>query len=313
MAFELFEVDDEFKALMTPDQIREIVGNDPEHPTTKELQDIEWAKRTSYYVSIQKYCLRSGHYIEHYDFVDMPTPPLPICPRPEDIAPEYIEKYGFDPEVTCYHCGDKDLGGDNEDDKLEELCDPCNPCINYEYDDECRKVRKYYLIFDQKAVRYWQHPSTKLFVYNCEKEAIEAWESDTPPASKSKQEISFYDPLKRKGKLCPYKTYPPETEYKDKLKIANSFKWCVPTWNDQCRFVIVEFYCELWDVTNDTITTQWKVMKKCNQEECDLGGEDAMNSLGRHAKLCKDRCYVVDHPNDDPWIGNLVNYTHHYW
>lgn len=301
-----------YDELMHPDDIRAIdYGLDPESPTNQELKDIEWAKRVLYYSNIQTFCKPSGNFIEHNDFVNMVAPLLPICPQPEIIAEDYIEKYGIDPEVTCFDCSDTGEGGQNENNKLGELCDPCNKCINFEYDKDCKKLRRWYLVFDKKAVRYWTHPSTKVSLWDCEVEAIRAWESDTPPASKGKQQLSFHDPRKRKGKVCPHKSYPPDTPDSEKVKVKNDFKWCTPTWNDQCRFVVIEFYDRMDG--SFTIGTDWKVMKKCNQEECDLAEDDGLNRLGRHAKLCKDRCYDLSYPSEDPWEGNLVNYTHNYW
>lgn len=273
------------------------------------------------YALIQLKCIKSGHYIEHYDYANLKPWKWHVnCKKEYPTTEEYIEEYGFDPYEDCFHC-EKDEEGNLIDER--DICDPCNPCINFEYQGDCSKIRRYYLMFDLKAGRYWQHPLTHQVMWQCEKEAIYSWESDTPPRSPGKQQMSFYDPTKKKGNNCPYHDYPPETKEEDKVKISNDFKWCVPMWNDQCRFVVVEFLEHIINPRYDyTITTSWHVMDKCNQEECDiLNGEgnfyelDGTNRLPRFARYCKQRCYNIDDSIElyPAWEGDLVNYTHNGW
>ena len=259
------------------------------------------------YNDIQHICARSGTYIEDYDSLNLEPPKLIDC-RTYPTADEYIEQYGFDPNTTCFHC-EKDEYGKIIDGR--DICNPCNPCINFFYDEYCNKVRTFYMVLDLKSGLYWQHPSTFQKIWDCESDAVIAWESDTPPVTRSKQQLSFYDPHKKKGNPCPGQLYPKNTKESDKLKVKNNFKWCTPMWNDQCRFVVIEFVEDL--DADDVTISRGTSMPKCNQEECDVF--DSTNRLPRHAMLCKSRCYELDAGYDEhpDWMGNLVNYTHNGW
>jgi len=296
----------------------------PEEIITKRVERLKCMRRYSdilYYSKIQHLCVRSGEYVEDDRFVGIPRREWVNCRKEYPTTEEYIEKYGLDPYTDCFHC-EKDKQGKLIDER--EICNPCNPCIDFEYDGKCEKWEKWFLIFDVKACRYWRHPTNEDVMWHCEEQAIRAWESDTPPKSAGKQQISFYDPHKHKGEICPKDVHritgDPE---KDKYlpKTPNDFKWCVPRWNDQCRFFIIEFKHQIKDDYTDdrTITTSWKFLKKCNQEECDLAEEyqegSSFNKLARHAKICINRCFNVDnkHAIYPAWEGDLVSYSHKSW
>ena len=272
-----------------------------------------------YYSKIQLSCIKNGKFIEDDRFVGLEHREWVNCRKYYPSKEEYIEEYGFDPHTECFHC-EKDKEGNIIDDR--EICNPCNPCVSFEYDEDCLKWQYWFLIFDAKACRYWRHPNEEV-MWDCEEQAIRAWESDTPPVSKGKIELSFYDESKKKGDFCPKDrhkiTGDPEID-KHIPKTPNSFKWCVPRWNDQCRFFIIQFRHQLLEeYDTDTIYTQWKFIKKCNQEECDLAEEEeegsSFNKLARHAKICISRCYDIDNKYAiyPAWEGNLVNYWHREW
>lgn len=291
---------------------------------TQAMQDeLDRLMKVLKYTLIQLQCAPSGQYVEDYRYAELEPWHWHVnCKKEYPTKEEYIEEYGFDPYTECFHC-EKDDNGILTDER--EICDPCNPCINFEYEADCTKIRKYYLLFDMKAGRYWEHPLTHRVMWNCEKEAIHEWESDTPPNSDAKRQMSFYDPKRKKGELCPYREYPPETEWKDKVKIPNDFKWCVPRWNEQCRFVVIEFVEKIYYPRHDyTVTTTFRMMPKCNQEECDIlsGNEDGQfyeikgtNRLPRFARICKTRCFNIDDSMElyPAWEGDLVNYSHKGW
>jgi len=272
-----------------------------------------------YYTRIQISCIKSGKIVEDDRFKDNKPKEWVNCWTTYPSVEEYIEEYGFNPNTECFHC-EKDENGILIDKR--EICNPCNPCINFEYDENCVKWHYWFLVFDAKACRYWRNPSTEEVVWDCEEQAVLAWESDTPPKSKSKQQISFYDPTRQGGDYCPKDrnkiTGDPEID-KYIPKTPNDFKWCVPRWNDQCRFFLIRFSHNNKDIHNNTISTSWKFIKKCNQEECDLAEENregsSMNPLARHANLCINRCYDIDkqfaiYPE---WQYDLVNYRHKDW
>lgn len=271
-----------------------------------------------YYSKIQHLCIKSGEHVEDDRFANVVMRAWVNCWKQYPSTDEYIEEYGFDPYTTCFHC-EKDDKGKLIDER--EICNPCNPCINFEYDGDCVKHQYWYMIFDVKAQRFWRHPTTSEPMWDCEEQAIRSWESDTPPKSAGKQQLSFHDPFKKEGNYCPqYEhriTGDPEKD-KNIPKVDNSFKWCVPRWNDQCRFFVMKFTHNI-SSNDETTYTSWQMVKKCNQEECDLAeaeNEDSsLNRLARHAKYCIKRCYDVDpkHAVYPAWEGNLVNYTHKDW
>ncbi len=294
----------------TPEVVREY------YLKRKECQRIQ--ADILYYSKIQHLCVKSGEFIEDNRYVNNEHYPWKNCWKEDYTTEEYIEKYGFDPHKECFKC-EKDEAGKMIDER--EICNPCNQCIDFTYDGDCTKWKYWYLIFDAKACRYWRNPTSDEVIWFCEEQAIRAWEEDTPPKSHSKQQISFHDHLKQEGDFCPKDrhriTGDPE---KDKYipKTPNSFKWCVPRWNDQCRFFVIQFHYNV-TANSETITTKWKFLKKCNQEECDLAEDEregsSMNHLPRHANICIKRCYDINNKYAvyPQWHFDLVNYKHNGW
>jgi len=264
------------------------------------------------YSKIQHLCIGSEDDVEDDRFLDIKAREWVNCDNVEPTEDEYIAEFGFNPHETCFHC-EHDQYGKMID--VRSICNPCNPCVDYSYDGDCNKIRTHYLVFDAKQARYWRHPTTKEVLWKCEMDAIRAWESDVPPKSAGKQQLSFYDPTKKEGNICPkYKSSGDAERDKNLPKIPNNFKWCVPRWNDQCRYYIVLF-TENISANDFTIRTNWKFLNKCNQEECDLAGRSGLNQLARHAEICDIKCYDLNprYAKYPAWTNDLVNYEHRNW
>lgn len=312
----------EYTIVLTDEEEDSVIASCQGAETQEEKDEcIKDGKAQLSYAKIQPTCARSGSIIEHFDFKNSKPWKNIGCPS----SKEYIEKYGFDPNKECYSCEKNEDGNIEINGKLlsvadaDQLCNPCNPCLNISYDEDCIGKRTYYLIFDLKSGRYWEHPETGEIVWVCEESAVRAWESDTPPDSLGKQEISFYDKTRVKDTVCPVDRdkVTGDKEEDQKLKhIRNDFQWCVPMWNDQCRFAILEI-THILD-NNDrpyTVGVSYRVMPKCNQEECDLAEENGLNPLPRHAIACVARCYDIDKKYTEypQWMGKLVNETETGW
>lgn len=131
-----------------------------------------------------------------------------------------------------------------------------------------------YAIYDAKLGIYWDAVSLGLQRYHdSPSSAISDWESDTPPVTLQKQQISFYKPITN--------------------------EWCVPEFYKQCRFFIHEV-----DVDSD----YYKLVLH-NEIECTYEHEVNNNKFGRtlnHQNICK-KLGILPNDSDDtnPFIKNL--------
>jgi hypothetical protein len=130
-----------------------------------------------------------------------------------------------------------------------------------------------YSVYDAKLGIYWDSVSIGLLrYYDTPESAISAWESDTPPITIQKQQISFYDQL--------------------------SNTWCVPPFNKQCRFFVHEVVVD---------TYEYKLIRH-NVDECEKESK-AGNKYGRTKSqegICKQRG-ILANPLDvnNPFINKL--------
>lgn len=131
-----------------------------------------------------------------------------------------------------------------------------------------------YAIYDAKLGIYWDAVSLGLQRYHdSPSSAIDDWESDTPPKTLQKQQISFYQPI--------------------------TDQWCVPLFYKQCRFYIHEVNVETGDYN----------LVLHNEIECEYEHNTRDNKFGRtlnHQNKCK-KLGILPDPSDEtnPFIKKL--------